>query len=54
MMNCLLKGRKQCEKWRKCCLAAFSLFRTMFSKGLPERHQKFSLCAKGLNPGLLI
>ena len=29
---CFGKGRKQCGKWRKCRLPAFSPFPTMFSK----------------------
>ena len=32
--NCILEGRKHCGKRRKCWLAAFSPFPTMFSKVL--------------------
>ena len=30
--NCIWKGRKHCQKRRKCCLPVFSPFHTMFSK----------------------
>ena len=41
---CSGKGRKYCEKRRKCWLPAFSLFSTMFSKGFFQRVIKNQDC----------
>ena len=38
--NCFVKGRKHCEKRRKCWLPAFSLFLAMFSKAFIVRVNK--------------